>query len=168
MNEAGPIAVFDPAAGGHVLLQPRMFVEILGDDDLPAERGEITLTGGFNFCLPLLRYRTGDFASLDCSGEVPVLRGLSGRPPVRFRAADGEWLNNIEITHALRNVALPQWTMHQAADGAVRFQHSGSASANDTVRRILHGLLGNVGLFVETTTFDDGKVIQYTTALDPI
>jgi phenylacetate-coenzyme A ligase PaaK-like adenylate-forming protein len=28
------------------------------------ERGEVTPTGGFNFCLPLLRYRTGDYPRL--------------------------------------------------------------------------------------------------------
>src|SRR5207253_11178665 len=56
LNEAGPVAVFDDRAGGHVLLQPRMYVEILdraGRPVPPGERGEVTLTGGFNPCLPL-------------------------------------------------------------------------------------------------------------------
>ncbi|HEU5058066.1 MAG TPA: hypothetical protein VFU21_16155, partial [Kofleriaceae bacterium] len=68
MNEAGPIAVADEGAGGHVLLQPRLLVEILGPDGTrlpPGARGEVTLTGGFNPYLPLLRYRTGDHAALD-------------------------------------------------------------------------------------------------------
>src|SRR5262249_10014589 len=62
LNEAGPVAVFDPAVAGHVLLQPMLYIEILDGAGHPvnAGRGEITLTGGFNFCLPLLRYRTGD------------------------------------------------------------------------------------------------------------
>src|SRR5436190_1746992 len=67
LNEAGPVAVADTAAGGHVLLQPGLYVEILDADDrpvVPGTRGEVTLTGGFNFCLPLLRYRTGDHAAL--------------------------------------------------------------------------------------------------------
>ena len=168
MNEAGPIAVFDPAAGGHVLLQPRMFVEILdpaGKRVPSGERGEVTLTGGFNFCLPLLRYRTGDFASLDGSGADLVLRDFSGRPPVRFRAADGEWLNNIEITHALRDVALPQWTMHQHADGSVDFNHSGPRSGDAEIHRILRALLGEVPLRIGEAKFDDGKVVQYTSDL---
>lgn len=58
MNEAGPVAVRDPAVGGHVLLQHRLFVEILdeaGKARPPGERGEVTLTGGFNFCLPLFQ-----------------------------------------------------------------------------------------------------------------
>src|SRR6185436_6502389 len=115
MNEAGPIAVFDPSAGGHVLLQHRLFVEILDPDGrrLPAgQHGEITLTGGFNFCLPLLRYRTGDYAALDFSAAEPVLRDFVGRPPVRYRCADGSWLNNIEVTHAFRSLSLAQWSVH--------------------------------------------------------
>lgn len=172
MNEAGPIAVADPAAGGHVLLQPRMYVEILDDDDRPlppGERGEVTLTGGFNFCLPLLRYRTGDHAALDFSGPEPVLVGLQGRPPVRYRTTSGSWINNIEITHALRPLALPQWTLHQATDGAVTFRHAGMDSLNTDLRQILKSLLGDgLRVHVEQQAFPDGKVIQYTSDLtDP-
>jgi phenylacetate-CoA ligase len=49
LNEAGPIAVWD-AAAGHVLLQHRMLVEVVDEHDEPVgpgERGEITLTGGY-------------------------------------------------------------------------------------------------------------------------
>ncbi len=171
MNEAGPVAVFDPAVGGHVLLQDRMFVEILDEHDqrVPeGRRGEVTLTGGFNFCLPLLRYRTGDFASLDFSGPEPVLRGFSGRPPVRYRSADGAWLNNIEVTHAFRDLALPQWSMHQAADGAITLRHAGGASAEDDIRTILHRLFGDVPLKVGALPADGDKLVQYTSAMaDP-
>jgi phenylacetate-CoA ligase len=172
MNEAGPIAVADPNSGGHVLLQPRMYVEILDDEDRPlppGERGEVTLTGGFNFCLPLLRYRTGDHAALDFCGPEPVLVGLQGRPPVRYRTASGSWINNIEITHALRPLALPQWTVHQGTDGAVTFRHAGMDSLNAQLRQILQSLLGDgLPLCVEQQDFLDGKVIQYTSDLtDP-
>ena len=87
MNEAGPIGVFEEAGGGHVLLQPRMLVEVLDDQGepvAPGARGELTLTGGFNFCLPLLRYRTGDFGSLADTPAGPAILGLEGRRPVRF------------------------------------------------------------------------------------
>lgn len=171
MNEAGPIAVFDPAVGGHVLLQNHMFVEVLDENDqrVPeGERGEVTLTGGFNFCLPLLRYRTGDFASLDFSGPEPVLRGFSGRPPVRYRNADGEWLNNIEVTHAFRDLALPQWSMHQAADGTITLLHSGGASAENDIWSILHRLFGDLPLKVGALPADGDKFVQYTSDMaDP-
>jgi phenylacetate-CoA ligase len=167
MNEAGPIAVFDPKESGHVLLQPRMHVEILVGE-IPAkggERGEITITGGFNFCLPLIRYRTGDFASLDFTacGE-PVLVGLQGRPAVRFRSASGRWLNNIEVTHALKEFALPQFTLHQFADGRFRFR---SALGTDPgLRTALENLLGSeTPLDIEFDVRFEDKVIQYTTDL---
>jgi phenylacetate-CoA ligase len=74
INETGPIGVHDAVSGGHVLLQHRLFVELLdsnGHHQPPGTRGEITITGGFNFCLPVVRYRTGDQASLvfDGSGD---------------------------------------------------------------------------------------------------
>lgn len=171
MNEGGPIAVFDPALNGHVLLQNRLYVEILEADDRrvpPGQRGEITLTGGFNFCLPLLRYRTGDHASLDFSGPEPVLRGFSGRPPVRYRAADGAWLNNIEITHAFKDLSLPQWSLHQAADGSLTLRHAGGGHQDETARGVLQRLFGLLPLHIQPLPAGGDKVIQYTSDLpDP-
>jgi phenylacetate-CoA ligase len=171
MNEGGPIAVFDPAVDGHVLLQNRLFVEILDENDRrvpPGQRGEITLTGGFNFCLPLLRYRTGDHARIDFNGAVPVLRGFSGRPPVRYRAADGTWLNNIEITHAFKDLSLPQWSLHQAADGDMTLRHAGGGHQDEPARVVLQWLLGPLPLQIHPLPAGGDKVIQYTSDLpDP-
>lgn len=94
-----------------------------------------------------------------------MLRDFSGRPPARYRAAGGEWLNDIEITHALRDVALPQWTMHQHADGSVVYRHSGRTIAMRRSSRILLALLGGVLLRTEEAKFEDGKVVQYTSVL---
>ena len=125
MNEAGPVAVADPAAGGHVLLQHCMYVEIVdaaGRPLPPGERGEVTLTGGFNTCLPLIRYRTGDHAALLFGGSEPVLVDLEGRPPVMFRTMSGERINNIEVTHLLQKFAIAQYTLHQSRDGHLRLR----------------------------------------------
>ena len=172
LNEAGPIAVFDPALEGHVLVQPRLYLEILDPAGRPVpagERGEITLTGGFNFCLPLLRYRTGDFASLDFVRGEPVLRGLEGRPLVRFRRPDGVWLNNIDVTHALRPLPLSHFTVHQRADGTFEFFAEGSAQALAEAGAALDTLLGP-GARIEwrpaaPPPHDGGKLVQYTSAL---
>ncbi|HEU0301102.1 MAG TPA: AMP-binding protein [Longimicrobium sp.] len=170
LNEAGPVAVFDPAEDGHVLLQHRMYVEILDDEGRPVpagEPGEVTLTGGFNPCLPLLRYRTGDQAALRVvPGREPVLVGLEGRPPVRFRTDGGEWLNNIEVTHALRRFSLAQWTLHQAADGALRFRFRGPAAEAGPIGDVLRALFGaGQAMEVDADAFEDGKVVQYTSDL---
>lgn len=49
------------------------------------ERGEVTLTGGFNFMWPLLRYRTNDYARRIWRDGLLVLVDLEGRAPVLFR-----------------------------------------------------------------------------------
>ena len=169
LNEAGPVAVFDARAGGHVLLQHRMFVELLGRDGervARGERGEITLTGGFNFCLPLLRYRTGDHASLRWHEGEPVLVGLEGRPPVRFRTMRGEWINNIEVTHAFRRFPLPQFVLHQRADGALLLRLPESLGTTIDVRDALIALFGTgQPLDIESVSDFGGKVIQYTSKL---
>ena len=167
MNEAGPIAVADPSVGGHVLLQNRLYVEILdteGNVLSPGQRGEVTVTGGFNFCLPLLRYRTGDYAALSFDHATPVLLGFEGRPPVRFRTGRGEWLNNIEVTHALGTYTFAQYTLHQYADGRVQFRCARPLCDLVAARQTLQTLLGQPIDFQEVTHFE-GKIIQYTSDL---
>jgi len=171
LNEAGPIAVFDATSGGHVLLQHRLLVEILDATGNPVsrgQRGEITLTGGFNFCLPLVRYRTGDFASLELRHAEPVLIGLEGRAPVRFRSQRGEWLNNIEVTHALQPFGLRQFQLHQGADGALVLRVSGLGSEQAAVRAAVLDLFGaDQALVVEELSSSEGKLRQFTSELAP-
>ncbi|MGE8279801.1 MAG: AMP-binding protein [Stenotrophomonas sp.] len=168
MNEAGPLAVYDPACGGHVLLQPGMYVEVLDDDGaaLPmGQVGEITLTGGFNFCLPLLRYRTGDQGALAMCGDTPMIVGLQGRRPVRYRTAAGRWINNIDLTHALAGIPLSRFRVHQAADGSVRL-HVPTAEAGHAAQSQAALQTTLEGLSVQVVLMDaEDKVLQYTTDL---
>ena len=170
LNEAGPIAVYDPALDAHVLLQPRMAIEILDADGEPVAtgtRGEIALTGGFNFCLPLLRYRTGDHAALEQRGGEWVLTGLAGRAPVRFRTSGGAAINNIDVTHALKPFALPQYALLQRADGSFDFAVYGRQNADlGAVEAALRELLGAaVSLRVSTHAEPCDKVVQYGSEL---
>lgn len=168
LNEVGPVAVFDAALGGHLLLQPRLYVELLDHDGHPVpagEPGEITVTGGFNFCLPLLRYRTGDVAALRFSDQGPVLIGLSGRRPVRYLAR-GTWINNIDVTHALLRFPLSHFNLHQGADASVVLRLAPDAMAHaDAARAALAPLFGKQGVTVEVLQAD-GKTLQYTSDLE--
>lgn len=169
LNEVGPVSVFDAGIDGYLLLQPKLYVEILDPKGTPVPRGargEITLSGGFNFCLPLLRYRTGDYASLIHTAEGPAIIGLSGRRPVRFRTAAGEWINNIDVSHALEQFALPQFGLHQHADGRFRLRLArGSLSQQSEVCSALARLLGTSQVEVETIIAED-KIVQYTSDLE--
>lgn len=168
LNEAGPIAVYDPRLQAHVLLQPELAVEILDADDQPqpeGQRGEITLSGGFNFCMPLLRYRTGDHGALARRGGEWVIVDLAGRAPVRFRCADGRWINNIDVTHALKQFALGQYALLQRADGSLRLDvHAAGTVDLAELRAALHALLG-LDAEVHAHPQPVDKLIQYRSEL---
>ena len=165
MNEVGPVGVFDATAGGHVLLQPRLFVEILDADGRSVragERGEITVTGGFNFCLPLLRYRTGDFGALSFGADGPVIVGLSGRSPLRFRNQAGLWHNNIDISHALGALPLSRFRLHQDSNaGLTLYLPAGEMNSAPDALAALTSLFGDQSIAVAAIAADD-KFLQYT------
>ena len=166
LNEVGPVAVYDEAAGGHVLLQNRLYVEILdahGQPVPPGQRGEIVVTGGFNFCLPLLRYRTGDHASLAFGAHGPVLVGLAGRSPLRYRTSSGRWINNIDITHALKPLAIALFGVHQFADGAIALRLAPGAMPLASQACALLAPFFDA-ITVEALQAQD-KIIQYTSDL---
>ena len=177
MNESGPIAVasdFRSLAGvwrfgsptSHALLQHRLYVEILDSDKTPCPpgaRGEVTLTGGLNFYLPLLRYRTNDYASLEWRDGQPVLIGLEGRPPVLYRGANGQVINNLDVTGALKHLALPQFTLHQTGDGSLYMKVRRSHVNVSQIRAALLALFGpNQQHTIEEVESLGEKVIQYT------
>ena len=167
MNEAGPIAA--GTAQGYALLQPHLYVETLdeaGHPCAPGERGEVTLTGGFNPFIPLLRYRTGDTASLQFNGSRPMLRDLEGRQPVVFQGSAGQQINNIDITGALKHFALPQFQLHQAANGALTLTLPVGGGNREAVRAALLTLFGD-GQTIEVVEANplsspSAKLIQYT------
>ena len=171
MNESGPIAFSagkvlcdEPA---HELFAPDLYVEILRPDNSICdedERGEIVLSGGRNPFLPLLRYRTGDFARLQFRNNAPpLLLGLEGRAPVLFRSQLGAIINNIDVTNALRRFPIAQFTLHQRENGSLVFRTRGDV-AHDVIRTALQPLFGDaMQVDFEISDENDGeKRLQYT------
>jgi phenylacetate-CoA ligase len=169
LNEVGPVAVFDPNVDGHVLLQPQLYVEILDADAQPVspgERGEITVTGGFNFCLPLLRYRTGDFGALVAGTDAPAINGLVGRRPVRFRDQSGAWFNNIDVSHTLGGIAFSRYGLHQDADGGLTLHIAPTEMAlAEPARVALKSIFGDQPIAVQPIDRED-KFVQYTSDVE--
>lgn len=168
MNESGPVGF--SLGDGFEVLPHDLYVEILDAADVPCppgERGEVTLTGGLNPYLPLVRYRTGDHAALAFDGPLPRLVGLEGRTPVVFLRGDGRRLNSLDATTALAALPLPFFALHQAADGALTLRTRGTSEVLAKAEATLRGLFGDVPLtvvWVPDAVAWSGKRIQYTRA----
>ena len=135
----------------------------------PGERGEITVTGGCNPLLPLLRYRTGDFARMEHSGGRVWLRELEGRPPVPLLDAAGGEVNTIDVSRALAPFALAQIHLHQESDRALTLSVRGEADhalLEATLRALFGALPITVRPLVPPASPGD-KVLQYTSAVAP-
>ena len=124
-TEVGPIACSLPKQEGLVVLAPDLYVEIVDAHGVPVEEGvmgEICVTGGRNPYLPLLRYRTGDFAKrsliTDHNGRCRhVLHSLQGREWVSFVAANEQVINSVDIDRVIRDCGVfVQHQVHQKSD----------------------------------------------------
>ncbi len=149
-----------------------LYVEILdaeGNACPPGVRGEVTLTCGRNPFQPLLRYRTGDFAALDFSGDYPALVEFEGRQTVMFVNTEGKIINNIEVTRALEPFAIAQFSLHQNADHSLLFKMRGNLSDEAKIKSALLNLFGATQqLQIEELREDEtsnGKALHYSTDL---
>lgn len=177
LTEAGIVAVGTDR--GHEVLPHDVYVEVLDEHDqpcAPGQRGEVTITGGRNPFAPLLRYRTGDFASLERRdarpdeppGERTVLVGLEGRPPVEFLTLAGEVVHSMEVSRGLRRFPLVQFQLHQDRERGFHFRFRGDVSVAE-LREHLYDLLGRPA----TLTIEplpplkpgQRKVLQYSSDL---
>lgn len=143
LNETGIITA--DGGNGHAVLAHDLYVEILGPDDEscePGKRGEIVVSGGNNPFLPLLRYRTGDWASMTFDGPIPALQDLEPRGPVAFRKDNGDAVWSHEVTAALGDFPLAAFTLSQAKDGALLFRARGEAVPEDDLRDALASVFG--------------------------
>ena len=180
VTETGPIAYECPSGFMHQLA-PDFYLEILDPDGDPApsgQKGEIAFTGGRNPYLPLLRYRTGDFAVLEtkpcpCGDPMPRLMALEGRMPVMFRAGDGSPVNQVDIGRVLRAYDFVQHEFVQKPDGSCRVgirPAPGGFPDPDRIRNDLKPLFGSnveIDVRIDPDLGNDlpgGKVIPYRLA----
>jgi len=167
LHETRPIA-WRPDAGPFRVLERRVLVELLDADGCAVpdgEVGEITVTAGENLLLPLVRYRTGDFAR-----RVPEgLADLEGRAHVVFRAADGRRVPSVDLTQQLQAHGALGWLVAQDAAGAVRARIvGGDTTAIDAALRALLGGEVRVEQIGTLAALGEGKPRRYTTERGPL
>ena len=175
LNECRLVAAHaDPggaAAGGHRVVPHDVHLEILDAGGRPVAdgaRGEIVLTCARNPFLPLLRYRSGDFARLERSRGLTLLADLEGRAPVMFLDARGCAVNSIDVSYLLKPFPLVRYALHQAADRSLRLSVQGPAIDRGLARVVLAKLFGDLPLaIVSLDSFapGPGKLVPYTTEL---
>lgn len=172
LRETGPVAA-DLDGEGHVVVDRRVHVEILDAAGRPVPdgtRGEIVVTVDENPYLPLLRYRTGDHASLRRDARGTVLLGLEGRTPVQLLDAAGRWRPSIDATQILQAAGLRAWSLHQHADARLTLRAVGPAASATRAAREVEAWLGHpVALTVEPdpAALGPGKPRRFTSEADP-
>lgn len=122
--------------------------------------------------LPLLRYRTGDWASPVFRDDAPVLISLEGRQPVMFRGAHsarsarGQRINNIDVSTVLKPFALAQVALRQNADGSLRRRVRGTVADPAQLHEAILSLFGaGQALAIEEMETLTDKVVQYSSDL---
>ena len=171
MNETRFIAAGESPR--HEVVPHDLYVEILdpqGAPCAPGVHGEITVTCPRNPYLPLVRYRTGDYAALDLSGARPALVGFSGRQPVCFFDSIGRVINNIDVAQALEPFPIGQYSLHQNADRSLVFRLRGGNADDRRLEAALRGLFGpqlplTIRELRESET-REGKVLPYSSDIE--
>ncbi|MBF0255910.1 MAG: AMP-binding protein [Gammaproteobacteria bacterium] len=182
-TETGPIAYSSAEGEGFSQLPPDLWIEIVDEAGAPlppGEMGEICLSGGRNPYLPLLRYRTGDFARLLPQGTpgdpAPRLVDLQARRPVLFRSLSGSPVHPLDIAYVLRTQLWLQHELLQRADASLRLRIRpglGRPIDQDALRAGMAQLFGALPLeIIEDSQLGahrpGGKVIAYRSELPEI
>lgn len=155
-------------------IRPELYLEVFDKDldvALPCgERGELVITGGTNPFLPLIRYRTGDFCSIEMEHGIPYLVGLEARLPVPFYTIGGELVNNIEVSRAMMELPLAGFTLHQDKNLRLTFTGWSFEAIAPAVQTALQqvfktGIAADVAIH-PVAALNQMKVVNYTSAFE--
>ncbi|TMS49611.1 CoF synthetase [Mycobacterium sp. DBP42] len=159
LHETRPIAVSDDG-GPFVVAARRVHVEVLA--------GEVVVTCGENQFLPLVRYRTGDYARLVTHRGRPALADLEGREATVFVSATDDAVPCVDLTQQLQAAGARGWSVNQDSAGRVA-----AVIASGDRRRVAEALTLLLGRPVEVTRvatlaeLGPGKPRRYSCAIAP-
>lgn len=130
-------------AGQYHVSAEYTYVEVLRPDGTPAapgETGEIVGTNFENYAMPLIRYRTGDLATVGegacpCGRTLPVLREIAGRTQDLIVTPKGitrfpNWRFTFHETRAVKEVQIVQEAVQRFRIRAVTTPEFGTEDAN--------------------------------------
>ncbi|MDO5980457.1 CoF synthetase [Flavivirga spongiicola] len=129
-------------------------IEILDvNEDKPAKLGDygrVVVTDLFNYCMPLIRYDTGDVAIMELDekdkGEAPILKTIEGRKVDLIRNTEGEVITSHIVTvNMWKYTELKQYQFVQKGNGHYMFRlnpHSTFTKEEELISEF-KGYLGN-------------------------
>lgn len=177
LNDTGPIGYTCPKNPDLFHLLPTdLFIEVLDDNNKSLGEnclGEITVTGGRNVYVPLLRYKTGDYGELDFSvcecGEVsPKIKSFEGRKLVVFEGSYQKKINPIDVSKIIRKYPIVQHQLVQEKNKncllKVRTLDPQLPFGKEEMLKELQVLFGNeieIKIQLEPTLGNDKKIIPY-------
>lgn len=154
-SEAGVIAIQCPASHLLHVQSERVLAEVLDENGRPCvagETGEVVVTPFYNYAMPLIRYRTGDYVvqggDCPCGRSLPTIERFVGRKEHLFNFPDGSCR-----VPSIDRVRISEWIGHDAwqlvqtghAQAELRYEHSPEiGAAADAIRdHVLDGLGGD-------------------------
>ena len=149
-HELGVIAHECPRCGQYHINTPSLIVELLAlDADRPVRSGELgrmVVTDLFSQAMPLIRYDTGDLATLPepaaqpCSIRTPVVARIHGRTAELVYTTAGEPVHPLTILDALGEMV---------AGHAKQFQFVQESSRGYSIKVVAFGAFGVAGPLVD-------------------
>jgi phenylacetate-CoA ligase len=131
--ECGLVATQCPAGAGYHVQSEICLAEVLRDDGTSCHNGEaghLTVTPFYNFALPLIRYRTGDVATLgpqcSCGRTLPVLESPITHAANQIdQGPGGRWSVPDGFADGLTGYLGPcPWQIVQTESGSVELRYS--------------------------------------------
>lgn len=180
LNDTGPLAYSCPLHPEEFHILPTdIFLEITdesGDSLGEHKLGEITITGGRNPYIALLRYKTGDRAKLKfencaCGDPTPRLYEMEMRRQVLFYNKKNQLVNPVDLTRIMKRYPILQYEYRQRKDLSlqlsIRRLHPFSFAAEKQFRKEIESLFMNeIDLEIDFNLDTKGsKPIPYSTEI---
>lgn len=137
---------------GYHYAQDQAYCETLDEDGCPADYGNLTITYFGNKVVPLIRYQTGDGASLNtdlckCGLQYHRISVIDGRISSMIKLKGGKIITSNIFTHIIKDYLwIKEYQIVQESIDKIRIiiRHDGNVKPNtNEITNKIHGLLGS-------------------------